>query len=263
MHKYLQLFSTSWQNGFVYRTSVILWRFRNFMASFMALTVWSLLLGNDNTIVGYTQETAITYIFLVSLLQSVVLSTSMHGLSEFIYSGSMSNLLVKPVSVFGYLGVQEVTDKLKNLLFLLLEMGILWWLFLPTLVLPPMATILLFLLWTVGAIYLNALALILLGSIGFWSPETWAPRFLFFIMLDFTAGKLFPLDILPIYIQKILFLTPLPYLSFVQTQLFLGKLQSDMLLQHTLVFVAWLFVGTFIVRVVWQKGMQQYTAAGQ
>ncbi len=263
MKKYLQLFSTTWQNGFVYRTSVLLWRFRNFMATFMALTVWSLLLGNDTTVAGYTQESAITYIFLISLLQSVVLSSSLHGMSEFIYSGGLSIILIRPMSIFGYFFIQEVADKLKNFLFLVAESVLLWSMFTPSLHLPSGSTLLLFGFWTLGAVYLNGIILSLLGSIGFWSPETWAPRFLFFIMLDFTAGKLFPLDILPEAIQTILFLTPLPYLSFVQTQLFLGKLDTSTLLQHTVIFVAWLCIGTIVIRTVWRRGMKQYAAAGQ
>ncbi len=263
MYKYLQLFSISWQNGFVYRTSVLLWRFRNFLATYMSLTVWSLLLANNTTIASYTQSGAITYVFLISLLQSLVLSTRLHGMSEFIYSGGLSTILTKPLNVFGYFAIQEVSDKLKNFLFLVLETGLIWLIFKPTIALPGAATVFLFILWTFGAIYLNALILHLLGAIGFWSPETWAPRFLFFTFLEFSAGKLFPLDILPAFIQKLIFMTPLPYLSFVQTKLFLEELDHSTLIKHSAMFIFWLVLGTISVRYVWQRGMRQYTAAGQ
>ncbi len=263
MLKYVQLFSISWQNGFVYRTSVLLWRLRNFLATYMALTIWSLLLSQGNSIAGYTQESAVTYIFVISLLQSVVLSTSLHSMSEFIYSGGLSIILIRPMSVFAYFAIQEVTDKLKNFLFLLIETAALWYVFNPVLQLPDSATLLLFVAWTLGAVYLNGIILTLLGCIGFWSPETWAPRFLFFIMLEFTAGKLFPLDILPEFLQKILFWTPLPYLSFIQTQLFLGKLTGSVLVQHSMVFALWLVIGTLAIQQVWNRGMRQYVAAGQ
>lgn len=263
MRKYFQLLSISWQDGFVYRTSVFLWRFRNFLAAVLSLTVWSLLLSNGNSVGSYDQSSAITYVFVISLLQSVVLSTSLHGMSEFIYSGGLSIVLVRPLNVFAYFATQEVADKLKNFLFLLAESTLLWWLFQPTLVLPDTPMLALFLVWTAGAIYLNGLLLMLLGMIGFWSPETWAPRFLFFILLDVTAGKLFPLDILPKIIQQVLFLTPLPYLSFMQTQLFLGKLDATSLWQHTVIFVSWMLVGTVLVRIIWRRGMRQYAGAGQ
>lgn len=230
----------------------------------MALTIWSVIYTNQNSTFGYTEESMITYIFLIGILQSIILATVMHGLASDIYSGAISKELVKPVNVWLYLGVQDVADKLKNFGFVIIESTILYFIFQPTLHFPTSPFILaLFVIWLILGAFIYFFINILLGTLGFWSPEVWAPRFLFFIFLDFTAGRLYPLDILPTIIQKIVYLTPFPYMSYAQLQLYLDRYTEQEILFNTLVLIGWtLLLGT-VARQVWNHGMKSYSAAGQ
>lgn len=264
MNKYLQLLNISWQNGLVYRTSLFFWRFRQFLSSLMALTVWSVLYtSNSSQIFGYEQNQMITYIFLTAILHSIILATALHGLAQQIHSGEISVYLVKPVSLFGFFASAEVADKAKNLVFILIETAILFALFQPHIVLPTVPMLGLFLLWTLGGATIHFFITILFGTLGFWSPETWGPKFLFFIFVDFTAGRLFPLDIFPELIQRIVYLTPFPYFSFFQTQLFLNKLSAQDILIHSISLLGWIVALYFITRAIWNKGIRDYQAAGQ
>lgn len=263
MKKYLTLFLLNWQNGLVYRVSVLLWRLRQFLSSVMSLTIWSVIFQNQTNVLGYEQSQMITYIFIIGILQSLILASILQGLAQTIYSGNLSYELLKPVNIYLYLGVQDLADKLKNFGFMVLESVILYLIFRPDLFLPGLANGSLFLLWLLGGMVLNFFISLLFGSLGFWSPETWGPRFLFFMFLDFTAGRLFPLDILPETIQKIIFLTPFPYLSFVQTQLFLEKLSSTQVFQYSLGLAFWVCMAGVLVKVTWQRGLKDYAAAGR
>lgn len=263
MAKYRALFSINWQNGLVYRASVLLWRLRQFLSSIMALTIWSVIYTDTNQTLGYSQDQMITYVFLAALLQSIVLSSALTGLANEIYSGDLSNQLLKPLNIYGYLAAEELADKAKNLFFLVIESVLLYFLFAPSLVLPNALMGLLFVGFVVAAVLLNFLVALLFGSIGFWSPDTWGPRFIFFMVLDFTAGKLFPLDILPTSLQTILFATPLPYFSYIPTQLFLGRLDQTAILHHSLIVFGWLLALSILVRSIWHKGLQSYSAAGR
>lgn len=263
MKKYWQLFNSSWQNGLVYKTSLFLWRLRQFLSSVMALTIWSVIYQSAEQPFGYDRTEMITYIFLVGVLQSIILATILNGLSERIYSGQLSNELLKPVNIYLYLAAQEVADKCKNFVFILIESIILFFVFQPQIVIPTLSTGLLFLFFTFGAVVLHFFIQLIFGSLGFWSPETWGPRFLFFMFIDFTAGKLFPLDILPEFLQKIVFFTPFPYLSFIQIQIFLQKLPATEVLKHVLVLGVWVGITGLWARWIWQKGIKNYAAAGQ
>jgi ABC-2 type transport system permease protein len=260
--KYLTIFSLSWQNGLVYRVNLILWRIRQLLATLMALTVWNVAFAQSTTLFGYDRSQITTYILIISILQSVVLATSLHGLAGEIYSGNLSTNLLKPVKLFALFTTLELADKLRNFLFSIGEALALWLLFKPQISLPEPSILALFLFWVVLGVVIHFYITILFGALGFWSPETWAPKFLFFIAVDFTAGKLFPLDILPESIQRLLFLTPFPYFSYAQAQLFLGRLNCEQIITMTSALIAWCAISALTVHLVWQKGIKSYASAG-
>lgn len=204
-----------------------------------------------------------TYVFVAAFLQSLILATALNGLSNRIYSGQLSSDLVKPLNIFANLAAEDLADKLKNVSFLILETILLWWLFKPTLSLPDASVIIIFLAWVLGGLVLNFLITLLFGSLGFWSPDTWGPRFLFFTFVDLSAGKLFPLDIFPKIIQSIIMLTPFPYFAFLQSQLFLEKLTPTQITKYSLLLIFWIILFAFIVKKTWQRGIKDYTASGQ
>jgi len=263
VNSYLRLLSLSWQNGLVYRANLLMWRFRQFLGSVMSLSVWSVLFTSQTDLFGYNRSEMISYIFVAALLQGLILASALHGLAQRIYSGEISTLLLKPISLFSYFAVEEIADKARNVFFTIIESGILIVLFQPQIILPPSEVFALFLLWALGGVLLNFLFSLLFGTLGFWSPETWGPKFLFFIFVDFSAGKLFPLNILPDWLQSILFFTPFPYLTFMQTQLFLGKIPVDEIAFHSTILLIWIILFTIANKYLWQKGLRSYAAQGQ
>jgi ABC-2 type transport system permease protein len=263
LKKYFALFSVSWQNGLVYPISLLVWRLRQFIVTFMSLTLWTVIFSNQNQAFGYGGQQMITYIFLVGFLQSVILATVLNGLAEDIYTGKISNEMVKPVNFFWFLVVQDLADKLKNFTFIIIESIILFLIFRPQIVLPSLPYLILFFTASILGAGVLFFIMLLFGVIGFWSNETWGPRFLFFMFLDFTAGKLYPLNILPTIIQKIIFLTPFPYLSYIQTQIFLGRLSLAESLKMNGVIIFWVVLLGLAFRHFWRKGLKEYGALGR
>lgn len=262
LRKYWMLFQTSWQAGIAYPLSFALWRFRQVLTTVMALTIWSVIYTDQGSVFGYNRSQMIGYVFLVSLLQGAILATSLHGLAGQIYSGTISQMLIKPISTLRFLAIQDVADKLKNLSFIGLETAVLYAIFLPHITLPTLGVFGLFLVWVLLAIIIHFFIEILFGTLGFWSPQSWGPKFLFFMIVDATAGKLFPLDILPVWLQKALYLTPFPYLSYAQTQLFLSRLTPLEMLFNTIGLLFWTgTLGILTIRI-WHKGIRDYSAAG-
>lgn len=260
--KYLTLTNLTWQSGFVYRTSLIMWRVRQFLSTLMALTIWQVIYLNQDKVFDYPKNQMLGYIFLVSILQSIILSTIMHGLANEVYSGQISKILVKPINLFSYYISLDLADKLKNIVFSLFEGLILFLIFKPEIILPALPIMILFMISILIGVAIFFLVQLMFGSLGFWTPETWAPRFLFFMFLNFTAGKMFPLDILPQTIQKIIYFTPFPYLSYFQIQLFLQRLSPDQISQFFAGAIFWLIFLSILVNKVWQKGIKEYTATG-
>jgi ABC-2 type transport system permease protein len=240
-----------------------MWRFRQLLSTLMALTLWTVIFQSQETAFGYTQISMINYVFMVSILQSIILATSLHGLAREIYSGHISMMLLKPHNIFLGFATAELADKARNLIFSLLEAVILYFIFKPDFVVPSLPIMSIFILWALAGAVLHFFITIIFGSIGFWSPDSWGPKFLFFMIVDFTAGKLFPLDILPPVIRKLLFFTPFPYLSYAQTQLFLGRLSPQEIFLSTGALGMWLLGSYWLMMFIWQRGIRSFEATGQ
>ena len=252
-----------WQGLLAYPLSFFSWRLRQILSTFTSLTFWSVLYLGTADAFGYNRSQMISYIFLTAFLQSIIQSTLLSGLAEDIYTGVISNTLVKPVKMFAMWVSQEIADKSMNLFFVICESLLLLYIFKPQIILPDMTQLFLFVLATILGATLLFYIMLLFGTIGFWSAETWGIRFLLYMFMDITAGKLYPLDILPAAVRKVLFLTPFPYLAYVQTQLFLGKYSLAETGHIFLVLGGWVVGLAFLFHVVWNHGLKSYGAAGR
>jgi ABC-type uncharacterized transport system permease subunit len=146
----------------------------------------------------------------VSVLQSIILTSALHNLAGDVYSGKISTLLLKPIAPFSYLSIYEASNKALNFFFIFAEALVLYVIFQPVFMLPSLFELALFLVWLATGTAIHFFITLLFGAIGFWSPDIWGPKFIFFVIIDFTAGKLFPLDILPPVFQTVLHFTPFP-----------------------------------------------------
>lgn len=263
MNKYFLYFNNYWSYIFSYRTSWLLWRLRQFMLGFMALSLWSAVYQNADAVFGYERAELFTYIFITTLLQNIILATALNNLPSFIYSGEISNILLKPVHMLGYFISRELADKIFNTISSIVEMCILFLIFKPELILPGIETLPFFLFSIILGMILSFFIQIIFGTMGFWSPDTWGPRFLFYILTDLTSGKLFPLDILPEAVQNFLLLTPFPYFTYTQVQLALGKSTQLTMTEIIARLCFWVVSLGLAAMILWKKGMRQYQAVGQ
>jgi len=262
MYKYWFLFKIYWQNTLAYPLSFAIWRFRQVLATFASVTVWLAIFQDNQQAFGYTRDSMISYIFLIGFLQSIILATEIGGLGQQIYEGQISNVMVKPLKVLGWIGAIDLADKAYNFAFLIVETLILYLIFRPHFVLPTIPFFLAFLVTTFLGAVLFFLAMLLIGVMGFWSPDNWGIRFLFYMFIDFTAGRLYPLNILPQVLQNILRWTPFPYFSYFQSQIFLGKLDWMQIQQSFTVLLLWIALLAVSFRYFWLKGLKGYGASG-
>lgn len=241
-----------------------MWRFRQVLSLLTVYFLWKAMFSGQGTIFGYTEAHMMTYILVASLLQSVVFASRSIDLAGVINSGDLSNILIKPWQNFWYWISCDIADKSINTIFSTVEISLIFILLRPTLALPPLTPLLLLGLFLVAAsTFLYYLINYLFGLLGFWTPDIWAPRFLLLVVMQFTAGGMFPLDVLPQTFQKIIGLTPFPYLIFYPTQAVLGNLDIRTLLNSIGITLAWSAVFLVIVSVAWKRGLAAYGAEGK
>jgi len=263
MKKYITSASIAFGEYFVYRLNFILWRVRNILSVLMMYFLWHAVYLTRIDMFTYTRESMLTYILLIIFVGSVVLSTRAYKIAEDITTGNLKTFLLQPINYLGVALSKEVTDKLINITFSLVEFAILFIVLHPPLVLPQ----------SMGTLFLFAIALflgaslyfefgVILSCIGFWSREVWAPRFLFYIIVTFLSGMYFPLDIVEGPLGVVLTLLPFGYLIYFPIAVFLERLPPSMLLNGFFLSLLWLLVLSLVSHKMWQKGLRTFTAEG-
>ncbi len=263
MSKYAKLIQTTWQQYFVYRVNFLAWRVRNIVYLLSFYFLWMAAFQNKTELFGYNLPKILGYIFAAQILRSIVLGSRTADLAGEINSGRLSICLVRPISVLKYWFSQDIADKILNLLCLIIELSLVFFLLKPPFFFQTNLPILiLFCLSVFLGIILYFYIDFLLGLIGFWSPETWAPRFLFIWIIQLISGSIFPLDILPKKILSLTNLSPFTYLIFFPIKVYLGEISNLKILSGILICSFWIIFFYVFLKFVWQKGLKNYSSEG-
>src|SRR3989344_4832215 len=224
MKKYLLVAANTWDEVFTYRLNFFIWRFRSLVSLLPIYFIWLAILSSKPNIFGYSASMMLTYILGTAFVNAIVFSSRTYAIGDDINSGNLSNYLIKPMNFFLYYLSKDLGDKAMNIVFSIAEIALVIMVFRPPLFIQDnIGLIILSLFAVVVSIALYFLFNILIGFIGFWSPEIWGPRFVFTIIVSFFSGSFFPLDILPKTIFNILSLTPFPYILYFPIKIYLGN----------------------------------------
>ncbi|MEK7559115.1 MAG: ABC-2 family transporter protein [Patescibacteria group bacterium] len=264
MKKYYIIARNTWDEVFTYRASFVMWRVRNIIQLLSIYFLWSVVLPPGKTLLGYSQSLMLTYILGTSLLDSIVLSSRTYIVGEEINNGNLMNFLLRPINYFAYWFAKDAGDKLMNICFSAVELTLIFLVLRPPFFLQTNIFYIFFFICSVILSLFNYFFLnFLLGLIGFWSPEVWAPRFIFITVLGFFAGSLFPLDILPNAVYNIMKFLPFFYLLYFPLKVYLGQLSFLEITSGLLISSFWAFGIYFLVNIIWKKGLKSYTAYGR
>ena len=264
MSKYIQLAKATFQEYLVYRLSFLLWRLRNLLFLLSLYFFWQAILGSKGQIFGYGKTQMFTYVIGIAFLRSFVFASRSFDFGNQIKSGEINKLIVSPINVFGYWFTRDVVDKLLNIFFSILEVALIIFLVkIPFFVPANMTLIFLSILMALLAVLSYFFYSLILSVMAFWTEEIWATRWLFgVILLEFFSGAIFPLDILPKFLQKIIFITPFPYLLFYPLKIWLGSLSLSEALRALFISSLWLIFFWFLSAYLWQRGLRKYGAYG-
>lgn len=266
MKKYLVAFKVSLSNEFVYRFNFVLWRVRKALQLLMTYFLWSGVFVGSQVVFGYTQSQILTYVFMVLIVQTWVMSApSSDSIGGEIGNGDLSNYLVKPLGYLKYWFTRDLASKLLNMVFAFFEISILWILFRPTIVIPTDLILIFGFLISCGlAIGIYYLVSVCSRFLAFWAPEnTWGLAFLILVFMETLGGLIFPLNILPTPAYIALQFTPFPYLVYFPIAIFSGKIVGIELFRILTQSFIWLLVMLIFTKFLWKRGMMVYQASGK
>ncbi|OGV88617.1 hypothetical protein A2Z41_02060 [Microgenomates group bacterium RBG_19FT_COMBO_39_10] len=264
MTKYLQLIKNTLEEYFVYRLNFLLWRFRSFILFLTLFFFWAAIYQGRGEIFGYQKAQMLTYVIGIAFLRGLVMSNRSTDLEADIYSGKINSFLVKPLSPRNFYFTRDLADKLLNLSFVLVEIGLVLYLFRPPFWFPQNPLNLLFFILL---IFLSALLFFFINliacSLSFWTESNWAPRWLIMlVVVEFMSGAFFPIDILPHWLARFILATPFPYLIYFPLKIWLEQVSIMEIIKVTGVMIFWLVMMFYLSRLVWRKGLRHYSAWG-
>jgi len=264
MKKYFQIFKLTIQEYFAYRLNFLLWRLRSFVFTISLLFFWLAVYGNQETLFGYQKSQMITYLLGVAFLDSIVLASRTADLAGQIRHGEISKFLVRPLGLFKFLLSRDFADKALNLSFVILEILLITRILNFSLYFPKdFLSVIIFVIHILISFALAFFMSIVINTFAFWTEEVWATRWLLgVVLLDFLSGAIFPIDILPSWLAKIVYLTPFPYLIFSPLKIWLGQLSSSLVLRSLAMSLFWLVSFYLLAEFLWKKGMKKYGAYG-
>jgi len=267
MDKYLQVFKISLQQEFVYRVNFVMWRIRNVMQILLVYFLWDAVFSDPDRIVfGYDRAKILTYVLGLVFVKAFVLSARAADVAGEVSQGDLSNYLVKPVNYFKYWLVRDISSKVLNLTFALIEMFFLFLLLKPSFYIQTnILSLLGFVVSVVLAMFIYFTLIFINSSVSFWIPEAaWGVHFLVgVVIVEFLSGALFPLDLLPSTVQTALNLTPFPYLIFFPLQVYLGNVTGFAMIRGLLVCGVWVVLLFYVMSYVWRRGLKVYQAYGR
>lgn len=262
---YVRTLLTGIQNTFVYRWNFLLRTVFGIVPLIGMIFLWRAVTDGGNGKLGdYGFSDMIFYFALVVFIENLTSSTEDDWqIVADIRDGRLSALLLKPLNYLAYRATLYVSYRITYILIVGLPILIIVWFLREHLRLPadPM-TWLLFILSTGMAAALQFLTAYILGLVAFWVLEVSTLIFIMYSFEYFLSGTIFPLDILPAWLQPFIKWSPFTYQMFFPVQIAMERVQGPALWQGLAIQVGWVVVFYIIAIMVWRAGVRKYQAFG-
>ena len=234
---------------------------RIFLAYYLCDALFSGTVGEK--IGGFTREGMILYYILAAFVGNMVFA----GIDRFgseIYDGTLTRYLLYPVSFYTYQVATAFAYTSLCIVQLVLGVGVtMAFLDLSSagIVITPLSLIL-----GIGVTLLTSYNYLLLQAhlelMAFWVEAVWGLMVALYFLVNFFGGGLLPLSLFPEWVMKILNCTPFPYIIGLPVEIIMGNASQDKIISGVVVSTIWALILTFTARLVWRRGLKQYSGVG-
>ncbi len=213
---------------------------------------------------GYTLAAMSSYYLIMTLVDALTAVTEDDWqIAADIRDGRISQFLLKPMDYLAYrlalFGAGRVVYAAAALapvgVFVFLQRE--YWVGLP----PPLQ-LAAFVLSLVLTALLQFLISYTTALLAFWLLEISTFVFILFAFEYIAGGHLFPLDILPAGVLRVLEFTPFPYQLYFPVSIYLERVTGADLLRGLAIQAGWVTAVYALARWVWSRGIRHYTAVG-
>ena len=265
--KYGHVLSMGIQNTLVYRTNFLFRAAFGLVPLAATLFLWEAIYADKPAgaaIGAYTLAQMVSYYLLVTVVDSITaVAEDDWQIAADIKDGAVSQFLLKPLDFLAYRLCLYLSGRVIYTSVALIPVA--FFLFFQREYLVGPAESLGWVLALVSVLMAGLLQFFIaytVALLSFWVLDVSTFIFIQFAFEFLASGHLFPLDILPDGLHRLLLWSPYPYLLYFPVGVYLGRIQGADLWQGFGLQLAWVGVAFLIARFVWSRGLRKYTAVG-
>lgn len=247
---------------FQYRVANYFWMIGMIAEPVIYMVVWSTVaVSQGGSVNGITPGEFAAYYIVWTLVRNMNIVFTPYGWEWRIQRGQLSGELLRPIhpihgDVAYFAGWKVVGIILWLPIALILSL-----IFKPTLS-PTLLQVVVFSFAIWGAYLIRTFLLSLLGMVTFWTTRVGALYELFFAVELVLSGRLVPMPLMPLWVQKIAFFLPFQWTFFFPIELLVGDLPPQQLFIGLGMQLLWILIGLAAVNILWRSGIKRYSAVG-
>lgn len=263
---YWKVFDIGLQNTFVYRWNFLLRMVFGIVPLIGTVFLWKAVFqdASGGSIEGYDYHGMIFYFLVTVFLDNLITPTEDEWqIAAEIREGRMSSFLTKPMNYLAYRFTLYASYRLLYIAVVFIPILCLAWIFRDAIRWPEHGITWLALgISTAMAAGLQFLIAYALAMIAFWVLEVSTIIFIVYSFEYFLSGHVFPLDVMPHWLQGFVKWSPFTYELFFPAQIAMERVQGRAMWEGLLIQAGWLALACLAARFLWSRGVRKYQAFG-
>ena len=267
MRKYWHVIGIGVQNNLTYRFNYLARTLFGFIPLAAVLMLWRTIYrgnGAESTVASYTLAQMISYYLMVTVVDALTaVNEDDWQIAADIKDGNISQFLLKPVDYLWFRLCLFLSGRFTYIAVAFIPMLLLI-LFLHDYFVYPthLAVFGLFLISLAMTALLQFFISYMMAMLAFWVLEVSTFIFILYAFEYIASGHLFPLDILPPVVEKVLYFTPFPYQLYLPVGIYMGKITGFQLTAGLAAQAGWVVLAYLLARIAWARGIRRYEAVG-
>jgi len=270
MKKYRHVLNIGIQNSLTYRFNFLARSLFGLIPLLAMVYVWRTIYQGNSETKGSTMVGAYTYAEMVSYYLLTTIVDALTAVNEDdwqiaadIKDGNISQFLLKPIDYLWYRFCLFLSGRVTYMAVAVFPVAIFIACLHHYFVLPHDAVACaLFLFSVMLTAMLQFFMSYTMAMLAFWVLEVSTFIFILFAFEYLASGHLFPLDILPAWVERILYFTPFPYQLYFPISIYMGKTNGIELVRGLVIQFAWVCAMYVLARFAWNRGIKKYEAVG-
>jgi ABC-2 type transport system permease protein len=265
MQKYWHVVKIGFANTLVYRFNFFFRGAFSLIPLLATIYLWRTIYRDQTgPIAGYSLAGMISYYLMVTIVDTLTaVNEDDWQIAADIKDGNISQFLLKPINYLAYRLCLFFSGKLIYTAVSLVPVGIFIFCWRHDFVGPQGGVAFgCFLLSTLLTGLLQFFMSYTMALMAFWLLEVSTLIFMVFALEYIAGGHLFPLNILPPVMARILDCTPFPYQLYFPVGIYLGQVRGMAIGRGLLIQTGWVLFFFILARFVWSRGIRKYSAVG-